>query len=296
MTQVIHTPYDGSSKPFSIGLKPLDLVDWIDVDAHLPRYLDEKQRLTTHQFEDIVVSETGSEAAQHEVLTLLCTYLCSTYPDHYRRHGTTIKIIAADRAIEMTETTIPAIHRAASLVQEDLVIMSRDETGWRLVAASVCFPSTWNLLEKFGKPMQEIHAPIPGFGPGTRNAHLIERMFDNLRVEHPVVRWNWSLYGDDKLHHPRSNSQDMMRFGQNAEPENIHLRLERQTLRKLPVSQALLFTIRIYIDPLKILSEHRDGTALSNSIAEQLNALSVAEIAYKGLTNERKRLLAHLNR
>jgi hypothetical protein len=31
----LHTPYDGSSKPFTIGLKPLDLNAWIEVDDHL---------------------------------------------------------------------------------------------------------------------------------------------------------------------------------------------------------------------------------------------------------------------
>mgnify|MGYP000846223527 CR=1 FL=1 len=44
------------------------------------------------------------------------------------------------------------------------------EGGWRLAAGSLCFPSSWSLVEKFGKPLQDIHAPVPGFGPGTRSA------------------------------------------------------------------------------------------------------------------------------
>ena len=40
-----HTPYDGSSKLFTIGLKPLDLGAWIEVDEYLLPYLTEKRRL-----------------------------------------------------------------------------------------------------------------------------------------------------------------------------------------------------------------------------------------------------------
>ncbi len=40
-----HTPYDGSSKLFTIGLKPLDLADWIEVDRHYAAHIAEKRRL-----------------------------------------------------------------------------------------------------------------------------------------------------------------------------------------------------------------------------------------------------------
>jgi hypothetical protein len=294
-TKILHTPYDGSAKPFTIGLKQLDLNKWIDIDEMLPSYLNEKQRLTADEYPNIVVSETGSEGAQQEVLELIIEHISAHFPEVYRRNGDLIEIKSTSNNIDLNDRSIPKLHLAASLIQEDLVLMSKGETGWRLVAASLCFPSAWNLREKFGKPMHEIHAPVPGFGPDTRNAELIERMFDNLRVDRPVLRWNWSLYGDDHLYHPQSGHEGKLRFGQNKEPENIHLRLERQTLRKLPKSQDILFTIRIYIDPLAALRQHPDGPVLARSIVEQLTALSTAEIAYKGLTNEQARLINHLS-
>jgi hypothetical protein len=129
---------------------------------------------------------------------------------------------------------LPPLHQAALRVQEDLVLMRKGEAGWRLAAASVCFPSSWNLREKFRRPMHEIHAPVPGFAEGTRNAGLIERMFDNLRVDMPVVRWNWSVYGDPELFHPNTHETGEGRFGPGPVARNVYLRLERQTLRKLP--------------------------------------------------------------
>src|SRR5262245_39848851 len=45
MSTRLHTPYDGSSKLFQIGLKPLDPAEWIEVDGRLPEYLVEKARV-----------------------------------------------------------------------------------------------------------------------------------------------------------------------------------------------------------------------------------------------------------
>ena len=61
--------------------------------------------------------------------------------------------------------------------------MRRGADGSRLAVASLCFPSSWSAAEKFGRPVDEIHGPVPGFGPASRPAGLIARMFDNLRLD-----------------------------------------------------------------------------------------------------------------
>jgi hypothetical protein len=170
--------------------------------------------------------------------------------------------------------------------------MRRGETGWRLAAASLSFPSSWRLREKFGRPIHEVHAPVPGFGGGTRNAELIGRMFDNLRPETGMIRWNWSLYGDDALHHPHDSPPN--RFGGGAKAEGVFLRVERQTLRKLPASGDIVFTIRIAVDPLAELERHSDRARIAVALVTQLQALDAAQLDYKGLTLERDRLIARL--
>ena len=66
-----HTPYDGSSTPFTIGLKPLDPTAWIEVDSHLEAQLAEKDRLEAGHGATVFAAEPGSEDAQREVLTLI---------------------------------------------------------------------------------------------------------------------------------------------------------------------------------------------------------------------------------
>jgi dimethylamine monooxygenase subunit A len=282
-----NTPYDGSSKPFAIGLIPLKISEWIEVDHLLPVYIAEKRRLYAEIPEKVLVAENGTEVAQQEVLDLLVEHLKIKFP--HTPHPDFVR----DEGFNKEITNSP-LARAALLIQEDLVLMRKSAEGWRLVAASLCFPSAWNLLEKFKKPLHQIHAPVPEFGEGTRNASLIERMFDNLRPDQPVLRWNWSLHDDMQLYHPHSNSGPGRRFGEGDLRDQVILRLERQTLRKLPLSGDILFTIRIQVDPLEVLEKHVDGAALATAIDAQLSAMSADQLNYKGLTDERHRLSMRL--
>lgn len=283
-----HTPYDGSTQPFAIGLSPLAANEWIEVDDALSDYLTQKDRLQRLHPQKVFVEEPDTRQTQQEVLDATVAYLKATYPAVYSFKDGCIEIEPAGRSIKLYEADTPPLLTTARLIQEDLVIMRKGETGWRLAAASLSFPSSWSLREKFGKPMHEIHAPVPEFGAGTRNAGLIERMFDNLQPGNPVKRYNWSIYSDGELYHPASSGE------RDPNPDRAFIRVERQTLRKMPISGDILFTIRIHLDPLAALGTHPDRARLSTSLAGQLSALSPEQLAYKGLTANRDALVKRL--
>ncbi|RWB61537.1 DUF3445 domain-containing protein [Mesorhizobium sp.] len=298
-----HTPYDGSSKLFTIGLKPLELDRWIEIDRFLLPHLAEKRRLYTEIPEKVFVEEDGTRDAQREVLDLLSAYLPVKYPETHRGIGSDVEVVGLEQATGGLAADLleAPLVRASLLVQEDLILMRRGDDGWRLAAGSLCFPSSWSLQEKFGKPLQEIHAPVPGFGPGTRPADLINRMFDGLQGQ-AVERFNWSIQAGDALYHPLSNIQRLdratnrpTRFPDGDINAHAFIRVERQTLRKLPVSRDTLFTIRIHLDPLAVLARHPDKPALAASFAGQLNALDQEQLDYKGLTADRDRLVTFLD-
>jgi dimethylamine monooxygenase subunit A len=282
-----HTPFDGSTSPFTIGLTPLDMGEWIETDGTLEAYLQEKDRLFAAHPEIVFVEELETRAAQEEVLKELVSWLLEHRSAIYRAENNEILIAGTDRRVKL-DGAAPPLMTAAKLVQEDLVLMRRGETGWRLAAASLSFPSSWSLREKFGRPIHEIHAPVPGFGAGTRNAELIERMFDKFQPSNPVKRFNWSLYADGALYHPASSGERDVR------PETAFLRVERQTLRKMPVSGDILFTIRIHLDPLLALQSLPNAVELAASLAGQLMELDAAQLAYKGLAANRDALVARL--
>jgi len=275
-------------RPFTIGIKPLELSEWIATDEQLGAYLDEKARLWAAHRNEVFAAEADTEAAQAEVLALLANHLPARFPEFYRRDGAAIEV--AGRRVTLDGSDSP-LAVAANLVQEDLVLMRRGLDHWRLAAASLSFPSAWLLAEKFGRPMHEVHGPVPGFSEGTRNAQLIERMFDNLRPETGMIRWNWSLFGDGRLFHPDSHATGP-RFGEGA--SSAWFRLERQTFRKLPASGDVLFTIRIYLDPLAALARLPEGPTLARTLSEQLAALTPEQADYKGLLAEREALQTRL--
>jgi hypothetical protein len=272
-----YTPYDGSARPFTIGLMPLDPHRWIEPDDDLQRYLKEKARLAGERFDDIFVAEERTETAQQEALDLLLAHLGERHPA-MRRHDT---------------SALPPLFKAGSLVQDDLVLMRRKADGWHLVAAHVAFPSSWSLREKFSRPMHEIHADVPDFSQGTRNAALITRIFDNLRVDQPVERLNWSVNTTADLFLPISKHRRPP-YTEAFTLEERFVRVERQTLRRLAVSSDILFTIRIYIDPVAVIARHPQAQKLAASFADQLELLDDQQAAYKGLTVQSAELVGKL--
>ncbi len=296
-----HTPYDGTSKLFTIGLKQLDLANWIEIDATFDFQLAEKRRIHAEHGPDVFVAEEATENAQAEVLALLTEHLPEQFPERYRRDGQRLTVAGHPELGALLASDLPDLKKASLLVQEDLVLMRRGDDGWRLAAGALCFPSSWVLTEKFGKAMSDIHEPVPGFGPGTRNAGLIDRMFDKLQVVQPVERFNWSIQSGDALYHPLSNDERIdratgrpTRFPDVEAAARAFIRVERQTLRKLPVTGDILFTIRIHMDPIALLKGMPDRATLAESFAGQLLALEPEQLDYKGMTADRDRLVVAL--
>ncbi len=289
MKKPAYTPYDGSHRLFQIGLSLLDTDRWIEPDDKLSEQLSEKRRLVEHHFDQVFRMEMGSEAAQRESLDLLIDHLRQFHPTTHRFDGSTVEM--AGHKVDLEDREVPALLKAASLVQDDLLILSRKEGGWHLTAASLSFPSSWSLGEKIGKPLGDIHGPVPGFARSTRNAQLIGRIFDNLQVAAPVKRMNWSINPTDELFLPEPKSGHP---GQSFKPEDSFIRVERQTLRKLAETGAILFTIRIYIDPIAEVMTSPGAGVFAGSFADQIEGLGSAQVAYKGLSGKQAALADYI--
>jgi hypothetical protein len=141
----------------------------------------------------------------------------------------------------------PALVAVARLVQEDLCVMVRDDDAWRLRAAVVCFPSRWDLTEKIGRSLDVIHEPVPSFDVAL--AGPTSKTFDRLTPAKSYWRLNWTLLDDADLYQPRSTRRAPV-----GELEHWHFRVERQTIRRLAASGAVVFTIRNYVTSLATLA------------------------------------------
>jgi hypothetical protein len=177
------------------------------------------------------------------------------------------------------------LETAARLVPEDLCLMRRTGTGYVLAAACVCFPSRWRLADKIGRTLGAIHGPVPGYADSLGGA--VDRFFERIAADRPVWRLNWTIHDSPEPFQPvaakRESPADLGR--------DVFLRVERQTLRRLPRSGDVLFTIRTYIRPLGEIAQDAEA---ARRLAAAIDNLPPAMRDYRSLTHFADALTAWL--
>lgn len=166
---------------------------------------------------------------------------------------------------------------AARAVSDDLVVLHRDGHGeWRVTSLVMTSPTFFSAGHAFARGLEALHGPVPD---GNRLAGRIARVFDNLRHELVLERFNWTLQaGPDRFTPDSAPLRQRARAADPGEAESLlHLRVERQTIRALPETGGVLFTIRVAIDPVAAIAAG-DRPAL----AEAWRAISPAGFDYKG--------------
>jgi hypothetical protein len=163
---------------------------------------------------------------------------------------------------------------AALLVQEDLCVLD----DGIFVAGCVCFPSHWRLREKLGRPVGEVHERVPGYE--SELGSKVDSFLRRLTTGTVVGRRNFTIHELEDLYAP------VRPPASGVPPKEQWLRSERQTLRRLPRSNAVLFTIRTQQTQLKTLSHH-----VRVRLAARLRAEPEQLIAYRDLTDRRAALI-----
>ena len=220
----------------AMGTRSLDLADWLVADDERDEQLAYKRRLLTEHHDVVSASLPGSEPAAAEAAALL----------------------GADD-----------LEGAALRVQEDLCVVVRRDESWCLDAGVVCFPSMWSLRSKLGRPIAEVHAPVPAYADEL--ADRVDRFLD--RLDRPVWRRNWLIHDSPELHLPAPPT----RVAAPKVPDGLWLRSERQTLRRLPATGAVLFTIRTQQVPLTVVPDD-----VGRRLAAAIRAWSAELVEYRG--------------
>jgi hypothetical protein len=141
------------------------------------------------------------------------------------------------------------------LVQEDLCLLLPGPEGHVLVGAVLCFPANWMLSQKIGRALPGVHLPVEGYVGDLERR--VQRLFDGLRAGQVLERFNALVYDDPELHQPRPEGEHRP-----LPVEGRYLRSERQCLKRLPDSGAVLFSIHTVIVRMESLTEaERAGLA-----------------------------------
>jgi len=233
-----------------MGLRPLDLSRWFEIDDEWTQQIAIKESLLDTNTSDVVALSAACDDASSELLDAVERYtgLRGAREEH--------PLVAASR-----------------LVADDLCIMQRADDGWRLTGAVVCFPSRWSLSSKLGKSLDEIHGPVPHYDRDL--ATPTRQFFERLSMDRPVWRLNWTLLDSPELFQPAS-----LRTSVTGDPRSWWFRVERQTLVRLERSDAIVFTIRTYVSSLADLVIARPET--KSDLIAALESASPETQAYKG--------------
>lgn len=251
------------------------------------------------RFPEIFVALEQSLNAQRECLDLFLDYLPRRYPDLYvynqELNTITVKCIATTYHIADYYDTRP-LELCVRIVQEDLVLMcppSTDVEGiascdsYFMAAAGVVFSSD-NMPQKLGRPLEFLHAPVPGYEQHIRKS--MNLTFSKLKPEQPMWRTNWSIAPHGDLEKPEygSHQSETMRTmsSDGVTLESIRskfLKVEYQTIRRLPKSSYLLFAVNTMIDPLYTIEALPKA---ASCLAASIRGLSPAMQNYKGIDND----------
>lgn len=260
-----------------MATRAVDEADWLRIDGLREPELALRRRILDEARPEVSAAVPGSEAACEEAAALVASWL--------REHRPDLPVTdlgapgaaggASDTGIGAAEG-LAALERAALSVQEDLCLMERSaETGgWDLTAGVVLFPSYWRILEKLGHRQEAIHGPVPHYADDL--AVTVTRFFDRLRPGRIVSRRNWGFAAHPLLFVPQIGVLDT---SDRYQPPDLWLRSERQTLRALPETGAILFTIKVELAPSTALVDHPD---LAARLADAIENWSPEMLAMRG--------------
>ncbi len=237
------------------------------------------------------------ELAEWDTLELLMDSLSTDYPEHFslsktgpgfgarwswinRPLGIEQEFVFGDAA------TLPCgpFEYITRQAQGDFAICDQREDNLFLDAGMVTSQADWSLDFNVGMSFMQWHGPVPL----AHQAGVFERALKYLlmiRQGQPVRRLNWTMTVNPRLDTAPETFPEWGPDRASLTPENVgrklHLRVELQTLWRLPRSNALLFPIRCYLASLdELVRVPKWGKRLSRV----LSTLPQPLVEYKGLS------------
>jgi hypothetical protein len=279
-TFIYPPPIDGKPFRLNMGLRSLEPQFWLEAGNDLAAQIPERIELAS-SVPDVVYQELpGYEGAVQELIGRIIENLKEFHDRDYSFTSNTVRHIPTDTLVSLTCEDV--LLQISTIIGEDLVVLSREDEEWKIVAGAVLFPSRWKLSEKIGKGMDAVHAPVPGYESAL--APYMTATFDKIGVGRPVWRKNWSLHSTEDLHQPTSIHEQVL-------PEDYWWRTERQTLTRSQEGEFLYFTIRNRAEPLVWIKENAQSAL---EFSKTLESFSPETIEYKGLQRDHQVIIDYL--
>jgi dimethylamine monooxygenase subunit A len=303
----IMLPYFPFAKGFDLKMGTSLLADeWrvAECDEHYLHEVSLKRKMLTEHPQWYFMANEGTEAAQWEALELILTGLAANYPHHFQltkaNHVWNWKNNLLNEThdfILSDASTLPLqpLDWVGRQVQEDLILLNAD---LRVAAGQLCFPSGWSLHEKMNQHFIKVHAPLPRITDNMIQS--ANKLLERIPAHKPVTRNNWGFRVCDWLDLSTRQTENYKRLLHKISAdlrvedvgEKIFVRIEHQTLSRLPISNYVLFTIHTYQNKLK--NEMQDKER-ARALAAFVRAVPADLLEYKLMSPFINPLITYLN-
>ncbi|KAE9404497.1 hypothetical protein BT96DRAFT_955621 [Gymnopus androsaceus JB14] len=248
-------------------------------------------------------------------------------------HISSITIVPVNETLDLPPPLVTRTLWSCGRVQDDLALMVEGTDGqYYFQGGAICVPGFWRMRDKIGMSLEEIHIQghVPQYETKLHNS--MARYFKRMAVDKPIIRNNYffQVIPPKDIRHPveltsQSSAEPVLENDGIVDPEelawsattngfeetfvhgdritpekptpiaaeNLRLRTERQSLRRLPLSGAILFTIRTYLFPLEDLAKE---PGIPARMASAIRSWPEDVIKYKGKELYEKVMLEYLDK
>ncbi len=218
-------------------MAPLDPKNLIIIDSAYALQMAERERLIKDRKKDVTRLDPMAFEAARELLETVLNFLPLL-------HGFNITkeiVKCPDGRVVSLDYSEP-LSTIGNLVQCDFCILEKHKDEHVLKGAILCFPSSWSLEEQFLRPLSIIHGPIQSYDKDV--TRRVQRLFDGIKPQKPLWRFNELYYDAPDLFQPRktANRRPILKG-----TDRRFLRSERQVLFRLPRSNSVIFSIHTHI-------------------------------------------------
>ncbi|ODV61459.1 heme-dependent oxidative N-demethylase family protein ASCRUDRAFT_18594, partial [Ascoidea rubescens DSM 1968] len=288
----------------TMGIRSMDWENWIELDNEWLKFHNRKLERLEEKGTELYGTLPVAMEAGYEFLEELTVYLSHRYPSLFSYNSNTgiLDNLVTKESFNILERPLKEdpMLIAAKLTQDDLAIMIEEEDGlYYLKGGAVLLPGFWRLKDKINLPLYAIHTTgdVPKYNEKLRPG--MDKFFHRLTPEKPVVRNNYFIQLDDDLGWSFSIGDESgeavgwYTAKEAKDVKDIYFRSERQSLRRLPKSGAIVFTVRTYFLPI---TQMGNEPYVPRRLLDGINSWTEDVQAYRGFEKFKDVLLPYLEK
>lgn len=278
----LYRPYRWAAADFQLGLRPIRPESWILIGARHAQLMRQKRERLDKFRSFYYGTLPDSLPAQRELRERVTAHLTSDHPKHFETSGSVVRSLITGQTLDLEDDSTEPLLQLSYLVEEDFMLLDEVNGIPRITAASNAYSSSGRLVASVGHNIEWAHEPVP------RLTHKlggkIDRVIASVHASTPCERFNWQLtpiatvfFPHDDPHAANAAAMrqvvEELRRDPTRAGELLWIRVERQTLSRLPDSNAVAFSLHTFSDPLSCLQSDPDSVrsilALLNDYSEE---------------------------